>query len=170
MPLDGDKNYDRIIRPLERRMMVTVWRILRDVHDSEDAFQDATLRIWQKWKQICRHPNPQAMVLRICINCAYDVLRRRRYDRDLSHTTEELASHAESVIDRLAQQEQRARILRAIGRLSRNQAVAVLMRLVERMSYADIADALGCQEATARVHCRRGRKKLQHYLSHGGNQ
>ena len=146
--------------------MATVWRILKDPHDAEDAFQDATLRIWTQWKKVRRHSNPPALVLRICINCAVDVLRKRKEVRRVSLEIENLANDSDGLDEELSRQEQRTRLLGAIGRLSRNQALVVLMRLVEKMPYADIAAAVGCQECTARVHYRRGREKLEAYLNH----
>lgn len=154
--------YERFIEPIEGRMIGTVWRILRDPDDAEEAIQQATARIWQRWRRVRRHPDPQALVLRICINCAFDVLRRRR-----RHAADDLAVHAESLAapdtnpaQRLLRREQRARITRAIRRLPRNQAIAVLMRLIEDIPYEQIAAAIGCSEPTARVHYSRGRRQL----------
>jgi RNA polymerase sigma-70 factor (ECF subfamily) len=68
--------------------------------------------------------------------------------------------------DELANKEQRAEIASAISRLSRHQAVATLMRIVEEQSYEDIAAALGCAPATARRHVARGRERLRVLLAH----
>ena len=40
------------------------------------------------------------------------------------------------------------------------------MRFVEGLSYGDIADALGCREATARKHISRARERLARDLAH----
>ena len=44
-------------------------------------------------------------------------------------------------------------------------AQAILLRLVEEMPYAEISEAMGCSEATARVHVKRGRENLQERLA-----
>lgn len=153
-------------------MMRCVWRILHDADDADDAFQQATHQIWKRWQRIRRHANPRALVLRICINSACDVLRRReahlrgrargrgRKWEDLALHVEDLAATDPTPPQALLQQEQRQQILTAIAALSRHQALTVLMRLIHELPYDAIAAALGCSEATARVHYARGRKRL----------
>ena len=41
---DRQQEYERLIAPIEARMMRAVWRISRDPNDAEDAFQEALLR------------------------------------------------------------------------------------------------------------------------------
>ena len=74
---DRQQEYERLIAPIEDRMMRAVWRILRDPKDAEDALQEALLKVWKRWHRIRTHPNPHALVLQICIYAAHDVLRRK---------------------------------------------------------------------------------------------
>ncbi len=74
---DRQREYERLIAPIEDRMMRAVWRISRDPGDAEDAFQEALLTVWKWWDRIRAHPNPHPLVLHICIHAAYDVLRRK---------------------------------------------------------------------------------------------
>jgi len=53
----------------------------------------------------------------------------------------------------------------ALASLSPQQRAALLLRELEEMSFQEIAVALGCQEATARVHYHRGREKMQKSLA-----
>ena len=53
------------------------------------------------------------------------------------------------------QAETRTAVLAAIERLGSRQASAILLKAVEDESYANVAQALGCSEATARVHVQR---------------
>ena len=55
---------------------------------------------WKRWQRIRRHLNPRALVLRICINSACDVLRRRHPRRwGRRRTWEDLALHVEDLAD-----------------------------------------------------------------------
>ncbi|MFH1743968.1 MAG: RNA polymerase sigma factor [bacterium] len=164
-----ERYYEYLIRPIEDQMIRSVWRIVQNPEDADDAFQDALATIWKRLAKIRRHPNPRALILKICVNSAYDTLRRkiRRRSRETPEGIPAgIPDSSPSAWDKLLGKEQRAEILCAIGRLSRNQAQAVLMRIVEEQPYSSIAQALGCSEATARTHVTRARTRLCKLLSH----
>jgi RNA polymerase sigma factor (sigma-70 family) len=166
---DRQREYERLIAPIEDRMMRAVWRISRDPHDTEDAFQEALLTVWKRWDRIRTHPNPHALILRICINAAYDLLRRKaRREKWLEAAAilEDIPDSSASAIQNISGAEQDAQVLRAIGLLPKNQARAILMHVVEEIPYGDIAAALECREATVRKHVARARTGLRTLLSH----
>ena len=69
-----NSDYEDLIRPIEHQMIRSVWRIVADPGDAEDAFQDALAKVWKNWGRVRRHPNPHALILRMCANAAYDAL------------------------------------------------------------------------------------------------
>lgn len=167
--IDQRPEYERLIAPITDRMMRSVWRILRDPDEAEDAFQEALLTVWKRWEQIRRHPNPHALVLRICIHSAQDTLRRkarRRKRMDADGVPEAVADQKPSAVERLTDAEQSAGVRRAIATLPRNQAQAIQMHLVEEIPYGDIAAAMDCREVTVRTHVARARAKLRVLLAH----
>jgi len=157
--------YEELVAPVRERMMRIIWRIVRNPDEAEDTMQEVLTLVWKKLDRISRHPYPQALVLRICVNSAVDALRKQRRERRFvdSQILDRLPA---SDSDGWEQRETEAMIREAIGRLSRNQAAAVLMRILEGQSYGEIARALGCREVTARTHVLRGRAKLGRWLSH----
>jgi len=166
---DRRSEYERLIAPIEDRMIRSVWRIVNDPDEAEDAFQEALLAIWRRWDALCRHPNPHALILRICVNSAYDALRRRaRRSRrlDAGPILEEIPDPSLSAMQLVSIAEQRAQVLRAVGSLSRNQARAFLMHAIEEIPYDDIAAAMNCRESTVRKHVARARARLCRLLSH----
>ncbi|PID80479.1 hypothetical protein CSB20_07315 [bacterium DOLZORAL124_64_63] len=56
---------------------------------------------------------------------------------------------------------------RALDRLSPRQRAALLLRELEDLPFAEIADSLGCSEATARVHHHRACANLRRWLETG---
>jgi RNA polymerase sigma-70 factor (ECF subfamily) len=161
-------DYDVLVRPMEGRMMRSIWRIVRQREAAEDALQDALAIIWRKRHEVARHPKPEALILRIAVTSAYDAVRKRR--RRLRHEIQELPEGqvmdaAPSAAKEIEGRDLRAAILRAIGRLPRRQATAVLLHVVEEQSYEDIAQAMGCAESTVRVHVTRGRAGLARQLA-----
>ncbi len=149
-------------------MIRTVWRIVRDPDDADDAFQEALLTIWKRWSQVRKHPNPHALVLRICIHSAYDILRkkaRRLKWQDAEAVPEEIPDRSASLLDGVSGAEHGQLVLEAIGSLSKNQAQAILMHTVEEIPYGEIALAMDCREATVRKHVARARTRLRALLS-----
>ena len=150
-------------------MMRSIWRITRVAEDAEDALQESLTVIWKRRARIERHPCPRALILRICVHCACDVLRAR-LRRGLRETAaiDQDALHAKGGVvgERLQQEELRDDIFRALVRLPNRQATAVVMRHVLELPYEEIGGALECSEATARVHVNRACKKLSRLLAH----
>jgi len=157
-----DVFYETYLAPLETRLLRTAWRITRDPDRARDALQDAMARVWEHRERIRRHPNPGALVQRIAIHAAIDVLRRARRRRRAEESASPRAWRGATTgtyVD-AERAEIRGLVLEAIARLPEKQAAAVTLRVLEERPYEAIAEALGCAEPTARVHVLRGRKKL----------
>jgi len=148
--------------------MRSIWRIVRERHAAEDALQDALTIIWKKRHTVARHPNPQALILRIAATQALDALRksRRRLRREVSGLTDNLADNSAGEESKNSEgRELRTAVLAAVGRLPKRQAAAVLLRIIEEQSYEEIALAMGCSKSTARIHVMRGRAALARRLA-----
>jgi RNA polymerase sigma factor (sigma-70 family) len=146
-------------------MIQTVWKILRDPNDADDALQCALTTLWRKWSTLRTHINPEALVLRICVDAAYDQLRKtsRRRRRDQPATQMLVAADPSQEAE---QEETEQEILQAIAALRGKQRTATYLRLIEGYSYEAIAATVRCGEPTARKHVARGRQRLQASLSH----
>ncbi len=163
-----DQIYDKHIRPIEPKLIKAAWRVLGDEHEAGDALQDALARIWKHRSQLKTHANPSAWMLRIVLNAAYDRLRIRAA-RQTETLPEEITSDSPSPAFAAELGESKSRLLEEISRLSSQQAQAVLLHVVEELPYSDVAAALECSAATARVHVQRGRARLRERLAHLGS-
>jgi RNA polymerase sigma factor (sigma-70 family) len=160
--------YERLIAPIEGRMIRTIWGVVRDPDEAQDVLQDALAAIWRRWDRLQTHPNPEALVLRICINASYDALRRKHRRLRWFATEQapvELADPAPSALQAVASAEAQARVRRAIASLSRNQATAIVMHAAGGIPYEGVAAAMRCREATVRTHVARARAKLRALLA-----
>jgi RNA polymerase sigma-70 factor, ECF subfamily len=160
--------YDDLIAPLETTMMRSIWRIVRNADLAEDCLQEALAVIWKKRLLISRHPNPPALILKICLDAAYDSLRRvatMRRQMDLSKLNDEPAPADHSADRHLEERELQEQVQQAIRRLPRKRALAVMMRLIHEESFEAIAQALDCSEVTVRIHISKGRAQLRKWLS-----
>jgi len=164
---DRDFDYDLLVRPMEGRMMRSIWRIVRHREAAEDALQDALAVVWRKRDAVARHPKPEALILRIAISAAIDAVRRDR--RRLRHESpglpdDRMGDPAPSTGQEAEARDLRAAVLEAIGQLPRRMATAVLLHVVEEQPYAEVARTMGCSEATVRVNVMRGRDRLARRL------
>jgi len=161
-------DYNGLVRPMESRMMRSIWRIVRQREAAEDALQDALAIIWRKRDTVARHPNPQALILRITVAAAYDAVRKslRRLSHEVPGLPDQPADDSADPVTKGSEDRSlRDTILEAIGRLPKRQATAVLLHLVEEQSYEEIARGMGCSEATVRVHVMRARTALARRLA-----
>ena len=163
---NAEQLYDELIRPIEHKMMTCVARIVGNQDDAADVFQEVLGVIWRKLRQIHRHANPHAYIMRICVNRSYDALRKRsrRKRREVPLTTDLAASSAPDPRRSSELAEKEVAVRNAIAELPRKQGKAVLLRLVEGEPYNEIADILGCSVVSARSHVSKGKSRLRTIL------
>jgi RNA polymerase sigma factor (sigma-70 family) len=164
--VDREEEFERLVLRHRPLMLRAIWRITRDPDLAEDALQDALTTLWRKLPVVREHPNPQALVLRISLNTGFDAVRARQRRRVRDAPLEEADAAAPEAAARAAEGAAlTADVLAAIAKLKPRQAAALLLRAVHGEPYAVVAQALGCSEATARVHVLRAREKLRRWLS-----
>ncbi len=166
----SDELYERLISPIEKRMIGILARIVRDPEDAADVFQEVLALIWAKLERIDRHPNPHAYIIRICITRSYDALRKRarRRRREIRLENIQAKMWPARSLDYIKEGDRVTAIREAIAMLPPNQGQAVLLRLMEDSPYHTIAGILGCSEATARSHFSKGKARLVKLLGEFG--
>ena len=150
--------------------------VLRTVWDSkvaEDVFQSALLAAYENYYKFKPGTNFRAWVYRIITNkCyvanretarAFDPLEKSEYSlaapparpeyRDVLEAPEDVLEHCGD------------EVFRAFRRLSTAEKSCILLRGVERFSYAEIAEILGMPVGTVMTHLSRGRAKLRKELT-----
>ena len=133
-------------RDLMQETYITAW-------DRLDSFQGrGTLLSWLR-----------AVALRKCLDWRRRVSLRMRKLSAFAREQSSLATPpAQETFPGLSDEFQAA-----LDRLSPRQRAALLLRELEDLSFAEIADQLGCGEATARVHHHRACGKLRQLLDEG---
>jgi len=158
--------YERLIEPIEERMIAIVTRIMQDHHDAMDVFQEVLAVVWKKLKTIDRHPNAQAYILRICVTRSYDALRKKVRYRQKERLRQEMESRKRETTENAS--ELALTIRQAIALLPPKQAKTVFLRLIEGEDFAAIGSILACSAVTARSHFSKGRTRLQQILRDAG--
>jgi len=160
--------YAVIVRRHERQLRIVLLRILDDVRDVEEAVQDAFV---QAWRNLDRYRGEAALftwLYRIGVNTALAQRRRKRLatvdiavlegrdapNVDRGHDPEAAAEAADL----------RGRVLVALAELPFEFREAVVLRDLDGLTNAEVAEALGVSIAAAKSRIHRGRLQLRDRL------
>jgi RNA polymerase sigma-70 factor (ECF subfamily) len=143
-------------------------RITGNDHDAADAAQDALISIVRGLPRFDGRSSFATWVYRVTSNACLDELRRRRRralpglpDHDSGEPAGSTAALDTTVADRLTLDE-------ALARLPEDYRLAVVLRDVADLDYAEIATVLDIPPGTVRSRIARGRAALAASL--GGNR
>lgn len=144
-------------------------RICANLADAEDATQEAMISIARGLAGFDGRAAVTTWAHRIATNAALDELRRRgrRPTPDDPDRRPELVDDAPSGVDRLGD---RLDIDAALAALPDEFRVAVVLRDVAAMEYAEIATELGVPIGTVRSRIARGRRQLVGLLDLGNQR
>jgi RNA polymerase sigma-70 factor, ECF subfamily len=163
--------YETHIAPIQRRMVNSIWRIVRDPDDVDDVLQEVLLRLLRRVGQVERHPNPTALILRTCVNAAIDHLRRGRSRNQALRSLGDslpVMSGPPSPREVLVRRQQAEEVRMHLRHLPRREAEAIVLVVLEDLTYPEIASSMGCSESTVRVLVSKARKRLQTRFTLGG--
>jgi RNA polymerase sigma-70 factor (sigma-E family) len=157
MTLD-DRDYDEFVRTRADALLRLAYLLTGDRHRAEDALQDVLERMYVRWRHI--RGSPDAYARRSIANRAIGQHRWRR-----RHGEAPLTEAAEPRVDDPAiEVSGRQAVLAVLGELTARQRAAVVLRYLEELPITDVADLLGCSEASVKSHCARGLAKLRQAL------
>lgn len=129
----------------QRRLQRTAWLLTGDWAAAEDLVQTALARTWRHWDRVAAADDPDAYVRRVLMN-SFTSAWRRRWRGEVP--TRDLPDRpggdvADEVVLRLSVQS-------ALARLPRRQRAVVVLRYVEDLSEAQVAQVLGCAVGTVK--------------------
>ncbi len=122
---------------------------------AEDLAQEAFIAAHQRWDHVGEYENPGAWVRRVVANMAISAFRRKKAERK---AIERLANQTRFTLPELEPEDQHFWAL--VRELPGRQTQAITLFYLEDRSVLEIAEILGCSEATAKVHLFRGRQAL----------
>lgn len=121
--------------------------------DAQDVVQEALTRALERWERVSRTEDPYAYLRRMVVNANISRWRgtlRREVPRPEIDDGGAVDDHAEAYA-----------LWRACLDLPRDQSTAIVLRYYEGLSYAEIAELVGCAEATARSRVSRALAELR---------
>ncbi len=182
---DGDAAAYRIlVERYQGRAYRLALRVLRDDEAARDACQEAFLKAYLNLKRFEGRSSFYTWLYRLVMNLCLDLKRRDRSNRyvdvpepaDLeriagseraSTVNEGWRSHTEGPESALARQELRAAMGRAIDQLPSSARETLVLREVEGLSYAEIAQVLEIPKGTVMSRLHYARRRVQEILREG---
>jgi RNA polymerase sigma-70 factor (ECF subfamily) len=171
---EPEKFYE-LIRPLERRVYAAAFAILRNPADAEDAAQEAMLKAFANLRQFRGEARFSTWLIQIAVNEAR--MRRRkehaeviepigeREDADGVYTPREFADWHEIPSEALERREVRELLLEALASLGSKYREVFVLRDVEHLSIAEVAENLGISTASVKTRLLRARLMLRDLLA-----
>lgn len=164
----GDRDAFRCLFHAHRRPTFRVaCRLCGSHHDAEEVLQEAWTRAWRGMERFAGASRFGTWVMRIVINCATDLHRRRaaRPSRRRLHTEAQPESSAAGPMEQLEAGELKQQALHELGSLPAEQRSALVLVAFEGLSYSEAAETLGCPEGTLAWRVARAREKLTEKLA-----
>jgi len=165
----GDEDaYAELVRRHSAGLHRAVARILADDTEAWDVVQMAFLRAWQKLDRYDSRYRFTTWLYRIGTNLAIDLLRSRT-SRERAHKAGSehrlrLVGNGEGAGLRAESQEADGILRQLVGVLTPQQRSAFVLREMEGLETAEVADVLGCSATTVRNHIFQARKALRREL------
>ncbi len=151
-----------LVRRHAAGLLTFLARMLGDRHRAEEQFQEVFLAVWLKRRQY-QYPRPfRPWLYAIALNRCRAVFRLRT-PAPLS-LAESPAGDDASPADQLIAEETADLVSRAVTRLPPQQRAVVVLRIWQGLSYARIAEVVGCTEGTVRSHMHHGLAALREAL------
>jgi RNA polymerase sigma-70 factor (ECF subfamily) len=135
-------------------------RMVRDDDAAQDLLQDTMLRAHRSLNRLGPGANERAWLYRIATNAALNHLRGRGRERRAMerHAREIDVDQPVATGDNDADM---TKLWQKVATLPERQRVALTLRVADELDYDEIAERMGCSEATARANVYQATKKLR---------
>ncbi len=158
--------FEALYRTYWQRLYAFAFRYVRSKEDAEEVVQDVFFRIWRgraDWVPAGAVRNYVYVAVR---NAARDRLERAAVARRWGGHVGQVATVA-AIQSELEAAELVAAVQRALDELPPKRSAVCKLRLIDELSYAQIADRLGIREKTVETQLARGLKFLRERMRPG---
>jgi RNA polymerase sigma-70 factor (ECF subfamily) len=163
----GDPSaFEEIVRLYQRRVYGVALRIVHAHDVADDVTQEAFLRAWRSLDRFELGRPFGPWVCRIAANLAVNHVRSpRAREEGLPDGHAETRTTAPGPLGALLDAEGAKVLEKAMGQLPQEQRAVLVLRVVEELSYAEIAETLGISPGTVMSRLFRARERLAQALS-----
>jgi RNA polymerase sigma-70 factor (ECF subfamily) len=168
------ERFAELVALQQRRAVRIAYQYLRDVHDTDEAVQDAFVKVFTHITSYREELPFEVWFTRILVNGCLDLrkARARRLKWTLPMTPGgDMTPHDPPAPQpgpeaRLVASERGRQIAAAVDKLPERQRTVFTLCQMAEQSTSEVSQALGLSEATVRVHLFRAIRKLRKLLEH----
>lgn len=168
--------FSKLILPYEKKMLNFAFRILRDPQEAEDAVQDALLKAYRKIDSFTGDGAFSTWLFTILNHICLDIIRKKKRHGEHKHVSlhqesrdedsfevqiEDTAPGPDEVFRRKKAMEA---VSEAIGELSEEHRIMIVLRDVQGMDYDEIVRITGLSPGTVKSRINRARLALRKIL------
>lgn len=152
-------SFSELVKRHQRGILRLSMRFVKDMDVAQDVVQEAFIKAYEKLNLFEGRASFKSWLYQIAVNTARNKLRENRYDfSNIDDVHLSVSATAENVLVHAAVSE----ILQSeVDRLPFKQKTALVLRVYEDMSFAEIAEVMDCPYDTAKANYRHALLKLK---------
>lgn len=158
--LEGNKkSFSEIVKRYQKPLMRLTMRFIKDLDQAQDVVQEALIKAYEKLNTFEGRASFKSWLFQITVNTAKNKLREARDFSDIQDVKLGVSPTAEKgLISRAV-----AKIVaQEVEKLPFKQKTALVLRVYEDLSFAEIAEIMECPYDTAKANYRHALMKLRH--------
>lgn len=164
MPETREQFLIRAMEEYESALIGYATTLLHSVDRARDVVQDTFLRLCQQKPEKVR-ANLKPWLFTVCRNRAFDVLRKDKRLEPMDDVRfRRVAGNLASPVEHADAEEQLARIMKTLQRLSENQRECILLKFQQGMSYQEIEKVTGLKQGNIGFLIHTGLKRMRELL------
>jgi RNA polymerase sigma-70 factor (ECF subfamily) len=150
--------FERLYKLHAARMKSLAFHLLGSRDDAEDAVQETFLKVYRAVGRFESNSTVSTWMLRILINCCYDILRKRRRLAE-KPMLKEVSAESKVTL--------KVALERALLSLNEQHRLVFLMFEVEGLKHSEISNVLEVPEGTSRAWLFEAKRALKQLLTRG---
>ncbi|MFA5114945.1 MAG: sigma-70 family RNA polymerase sigma factor [Candidatus Omnitrophota bacterium] len=159
--------FEELVRKYQDRVLNIVYSLIGKDRECEDIAQEVFLKVYHNLGSFRQRSQFSTWLYRIAVNATYDFLRRRRNFLDEEVSPENIAAGSDGPREALSKREKEAALKTALAAVPLEYRTALVLKDIEGLSYAQIAQVLGCRMGTVESRIYRARQILKEKLLKG---
>ena len=167
----GDREaFGALVEQYRDNVYRLAYRMCGNAYDADEAAQEAFVAAWRALPNFRGDAKFSTWLYRLTTNAAIDVMRREKRHKAVGDGEMiEVADDADSPQETVERTEQQEAVQKALATLSEEYREVLLLRYMEELDYAEIAEVLQLSSGTVKSRINRAKAALKTALLKSGN-